>query len=186
MVAGAGALEYAGSSRLREAERVGAVRAPGDLGFDPLGLWPDDGSSANLRESSLAFDLAETLRERLDADAQDALDALALEEALAPAAPRPLSAVEAARREIIGQELTHGRTAMLAIVGFAVQEFVTKVPVVEETPQFFIPNEDEVQAELEVAEVARVAVTVLGDVLKGLFGSASAVLGEAQGQLYDL
>ena len=186
VVAGAGALEYAGSSRLREAERVGAVRAPGDLGFDPLGLWPDDGASASLRESSLAFDLAETLRERLDADAQDALDALALEEALAPAAPRPLSAVEAARREIIGQELTHGRTAMLAIVGFAVQEFVTKVPVVEETPQFFIPNEDEVQAELEVAEVARVAVTVLGDVLKGLFGSASAVLGEAQGQLYDL
>ena len=186
MVAGAGALEYAGSSRLREAERVGAVRAPGDLGFDPLGLWPDDGASANLRESSLAFDLAETLRERLDADAQDALDALALEEALAPAAPRPLSAVEAARREIIGQELTHGRTAMLAIVGFAAQEAITKVPVVEETPQFFIPNEDEIQAEIEIAEVSRVSLTVLADVFNAIFGKILGVFTEAQGQLYDL
>ena len=36
--------------------------------------------------------------------------------------------------------------AMLAIVGFAIQEFLTKVPVVEETPQFFVPPEGVEQA----------------------------------------
>merc|ERR1719152_976483 len=37
------------------------------------------------------------------------------------------------------QELTHGRTAMVAIVAFAFQEFASKVPVVRETPFFFEP-----------------------------------------------
>lgn len=37
------------------------------------------------------------------------------------------------------QELTHGRTAMIAIVAFAAQEFTSKVPVVRETPFFFEP-----------------------------------------------
>lgn len=36
-------------------------------------------------------------------------------------------------------EIRHGRTAMLAIVGFAAQEFVDKEPVVKETPFFFEP-----------------------------------------------
>ena len=36
-------------------------------------------------------------------------------------------------------ETFHGRLAMLAIVGFAMQEFVTKVGVINETPFFFHP-----------------------------------------------
>jgi len=34
-------------------------------------------------------------------------------------------------------EIKHGRLAMLAIVSFALEEFITKVGVVDETPQFF-------------------------------------------------
>ena len=37
------------------------------------------------------------------------------------------------------KELIHGRVAMVAIVAFAAQEFVSKVPVVRETPFFFEP-----------------------------------------------
>eukprot|EP00614_Pseudopedinella_elastica_P005840 CAMPEP_0172593094 /NCGR_PEP_ID=MMETSP1068-20121228/12283_1 /TAXON_ID=35684 /ORGANISM="Pseudopedinella elastica, Strain CCMP716" /LENGTH=270 /DNA_ID=CAMNT_0013390479 /DNA_START=25 /DNA_END=837 /DNA_ORIENTATION=- len=36
-------------------------------------------------------------------------------------------------------ELRHGRTAMVAIVAFAAQEFIGKIPVVRETPFFFEP-----------------------------------------------
>ena len=36
-------------------------------------------------------------------------------------------------------EIKHGRLAMLAITAFAVQEYVSKVPVVKETPMFFKP-----------------------------------------------
>lgn len=36
-------------------------------------------------------------------------------------------------------EIKHGRLGMLAITGFAVQEFVSKVGVVDETPLFFRP-----------------------------------------------
>ena len=36
-------------------------------------------------------------------------------------------------------EIFYGRLAMLAIFGFAVQEFVTKMPVIEQTPLFFKP-----------------------------------------------
>jgi hypothetical protein len=36
-------------------------------------------------------------------------------------------------------EIKHSRLAMLAITGFAIQEFVTKVAVVQETPFFFHP-----------------------------------------------
>lgn len=36
-------------------------------------------------------------------------------------------------------EIRHGRIAMVAIVGFAAQEFVDKEPVVKETPFFFEP-----------------------------------------------
>jgi hypothetical protein len=34
-------------------------------------------------------------------------------------------------------EIKHGRLAMLAITGYAVQEFVTGIPVVQQTPFFF-------------------------------------------------
>ena len=67
---------------------------------------------------------------------------------------------------MIQQELTHGRTAMLAIVGFVVQEFLTKVPVVEETPQFFVPTQNGVEAQLEIQEITKVSFGVLGDVLR--------------------
>eukprot|EP00580_Thalassiosira_gravida_P001771 CAMPEP_0201605928 /NCGR_PEP_ID=MMETSP0492-20130828/5567_1 /ASSEMBLY_ACC=CAM_ASM_000837 /TAXON_ID=420259 /ORGANISM="Thalassiosira gravida, Strain GMp14c1" /LENGTH=222 /DNA_ID=CAMNT_0048070251 /DNA_START=80 /DNA_END=748 /DNA_ORIENTATION=- len=36
-------------------------------------------------------------------------------------------------------EIKHGRLAMLAVVGFATQEFVSQVGVVDETPAFFNP-----------------------------------------------
>ena len=63
------------------------------------------------------------------------------------------------------QELTHGRTAMLAIFGFVAQEKLTGVPVVEETPQFFLPDAQGVQAELQFSEIARVSF----DVVKSLW-----------------
>jgi len=36
-------------------------------------------------------------------------------------------------------EIKHGRLSMIAITAFAVQEFVSKVGVVDETPIFFKP-----------------------------------------------
>eukprot|EP00980_Cylindrotheca_fusiformis_P014125 scaffold3716_cov69-Cylindrotheca_fusiformis.AAC.10 len=61
---------------------------PGNIGFDPLGLYPKD--QAGQERMQLA-------------------------------------------------ELKNGRLAMIAITAFAVQEFVTKVGVVDETPLFFKP-----------------------------------------------
>lgn len=61
---------------------------PGNLGFDPVGLYPSD------RKGRMRMELA---------------------------------------------EIKHGRLAMLAIGGFIVQEYVTKVGVVKETPFFFVP-----------------------------------------------
>lgn len=36
-------------------------------------------------------------------------------------------------------EIKHGRLSMLAVTGFAMQEYVSKVGVVDETPMFFQP-----------------------------------------------
>lgn len=44
-----------------------------------------------------------------------------------------------ARRTLEKAEIKHGRAAMMAITGFAVQEFVWGTPVVEQTPVFFLP-----------------------------------------------
>ena len=63
---------------------------PGDLGFDPLGLFPPEEDA----EGRLRMELA---------------------------------------------EIKHCRLAMIAITAFSVQEFVTKVGVVDETPWFFKP-----------------------------------------------
>jgi hypothetical protein len=41
------------------------------------------------------------------------------------------------RKELCAKELANGRLAMLAITGFAVQEFLWGKPVVEQTPFFF-------------------------------------------------
>lgn len=61
---------------------------PGDYGWDPLSLYPDD------KEGQKRMQLA---------------------------------------------EIKHGRLGMIAITAFAVQEFVSKVGVVDETPLFFRP-----------------------------------------------
>jgi len=37
------------------------------------------------------------------------------------------------------KEIKHGRIAMMAVVGFAVQEALYRIPVVAETPFFFQP-----------------------------------------------
>lgn len=61
---------------------------PGNLGFDPLGLFPKDAEG---------------------------------------------------QRQMQLKELKNGRLAMIAITGFAFQEFATKLAVVDETPFFFTP-----------------------------------------------
>ena len=42
-----------------------------------------------------------------------------------------------AKEELQTAEIKHGRLAMLAITGFAVQEFLWGSPVVQQTPWFF-------------------------------------------------
>ncbi len=61
---------------------------PGNLGFDPLGLYPKN---------------------------------------------------EDEQKSMQTAEIKHGRVAMIAVVGYAVQEFVYKTGVVDETPFFFSP-----------------------------------------------
>ena len=41
------------------------------------------------------------------------------------------------RKELQANELFNGRLSMLAITGFAVQEFLWQRPVIEQTPFFF-------------------------------------------------
>merc|ERR1712070_489376 len=46
---------------------------------------------------------------------------------------------ESQQKKMQLSEIKHGRTAMLAVTGFAVQEFFYGKPVVEQTPNFFKP-----------------------------------------------
>merc|ERR1712241_1254747 len=46
---------------------------------------------------------------------------------------------EAGQKRMQLAEIKNGRLAMMAIFGFAVQEFVTKQGVIDETPFFFFP-----------------------------------------------
>ncbi len=110
--------EGIGVRRLKGRAREGQKRAPGDLGFDPLGLLPD--KSAPER-----------------------------------------------RKRMLEQELTHGRTAMLAIVGFAIQEFLQFFVPPEGVEQAFFPHVGEnfflrkdVEAEFYLFEL-------VGEILKG-------------------
>lgn len=64
----------------------GSGEVAGDLGFDPLGLYPDSPE---------------------------------------------------ARFEMQTKEIKNGRLAMMGVLGFAVQEAVTRMGVVDETPAFF-------------------------------------------------
>ena len=82
---------------------------PGDCGFDPLGLYGWYGANAGVMQQL-----------RADADPQYAYEM-----------------AEEARREMETAELKNGRLAMLAITGYAFQEFVWGTPVVDQTPIFF-------------------------------------------------
>ncbi len=82
------AIDLYGVSRARSVEGY----TPGDLGFDPAGLYPP----ADDKEGRMKMQLA---------------------------------------------EIKHGRLAMIAITAFAVQEFVSGVGIVDETPLFFKPIE---------------------------------------------
>ena len=79
----AAAIEAYGFSQANKADYF-----PGNLGFDPLGLYPKDAEG---------------------------------------------------QRRLQTNEIKNGRLAMIAITAFAVQEFVSKLGVVEETPFFFKP-----------------------------------------------
>jgi Chlorophyll A-B binding protein len=43
------------------------------------------------------------------------------------------------RKDMMTKEIKHGRLAMMALLGFVVQEALYRTPVVAETPQFFTP-----------------------------------------------
>jgi len=81
----AAAIEFYGISKKNSGDES---YFPGNLGFDPLGFYPQDKNGQ--RRMQLA-------------------------------------------------EIKNGRLAMIAIVGFAIQEFVLKVGVIDETPIFFFP-----------------------------------------------
>jgi hypothetical protein len=82
---------------------------PGDCGFDPLGLYGWYGSNIGAME-----------RMRAEADPDYAYQL-----------------TEEARREMETAEIKNGRLAMLAITGYAFQEFFWGTPVVDQTPVFF-------------------------------------------------
>lgn len=82
---------------------------PGDCGFDPLGLYGFFGSNMAVMDQL-----------RAERDATFAYD-LAQEN----------------RKEMEASELFNGRLAMLAITGFAFQEAIYGIPVVDQTPLFF-------------------------------------------------
>jgi len=84
-VAIAAAVEFYGVNKSRAGDES---YFPGNLGFDPLGLYPKD---------------------------------------------------EDGQRRMQLAEIKNGRLAMIAVLGFAIQEFVLKVGVVDETPYFFFP-----------------------------------------------
>jgi len=71
-----------------EAGKKNTGYSPGDFGFDPLGLYPEE--------------------------------------------------VEGQKRMKLA-EIKHGRLAMIAVTGFAVQEYVSNMGVIDETPFFFSP-----------------------------------------------
>ena len=82
---------------------------PGDLGFDPLGLYGWYGSNIGVMDQM-----------RAETD---------------PAYAVRLA--ESARKEMETAEIKNGRLAMLAITGYAFQEAAYGTPVVDQTPIFF-------------------------------------------------
>ena len=53
--------------------------------------------------------------------------------------PAGFAAESAKKEQMALAEIKHGRLAMLAVTGFAVQEFLYGTPVIQQTPQFFRP-----------------------------------------------
>jgi len=51
--------------------------------------------------------------------------------------PLAMSAKVEGKMDVRASEIYNGRLAMLAITGMAVQEFLWRTPVVEQTPFFF-------------------------------------------------
>jgi len=84
-IAGAAAIDLYG---IKKAQSRDADYFPGNLGFDPLGVYPKE---------------------------------------------------ESAQKNMQLAEIKNGRLAMIAIFAFAIQEFVSNVGVVDETPLFFFP-----------------------------------------------
>jgi light-harvesting complex II chlorophyll a/b binding protein 4 len=93
-------------------EEVIKEYTPGDLGFDPLGVYATyDPSSLN-----------PYIKMKMQVD---------------PTVYYTFLSSQKKERE--AQEIRNGRLAMLAITGMAFQEAVYKTPVVEQTPDFFKP-----------------------------------------------
>ncbi|KAL1508711.1 hypothetical protein AB1Y20_004806 [Prymnesium parvum] len=84
---------------------------PGDCGFDPFSLY-----------DSLGTQIPVMAQMQMDSDPEVRF-----------------RWVQFHRKEMETAELRHGRAAMLAITGFAFQELVTGIPVVDQTPIFFTP-----------------------------------------------
>lgn len=84
------AIDLYGVNRARVAATTGEEYIPGDLEFDPLGLYPAEEDVEGRQRMQLA-------------------------------------------------EIKHGRLAMIAVLAFSIQELVTQVGVVDETPFFFKP-----------------------------------------------
>ena len=82
---------------------------PGDCGFDPLGLYGWYGANVGVMEQM-----------RAERDPEFAVELAAR-----------------ARKEMEQAEIKNGRLAMLAITGYAFQEFFWGSPVVDQTPIFF-------------------------------------------------
>jgi len=56
---------------------------------------------------------------------------------------------EEGRKEMQLKEIKHGRVAMMAVLGYAVQEYSSKIGVVDETPFFFQPITETAESALQ-------------------------------------
>lgn len=102
-------LTATGETVTPDGEFIIKTYVPGDCGFDPLNLY--DASLNNLG-------IMATTRAKNDPEYAFKL-------------------IQGARRESEATELLNGRLAMLAITGFAFQEFLYGTPVVDQSPIFF-------------------------------------------------